>query len=67
MVVVVFTRKEDPACFVNMEGVGTRIVALGTSTISASTASSRVISSGGSAFLVASTLLVSLCSRDLFN
>ena len=50
-----------------MESVGVRIVALGASAASTTTAASRDVSSGGMNFLVASDLLVILCSRDTFN
>ena len=61
-----YARQKDPDCFVNMEGVGARIVALGTTTISASTATSRAVSPDGETLLVVSTL-VSLCSRHPLN
>ena len=44
-----------------------RIVTLDTTTISASTSVSRVISPGGRNFLVRSALFFILCGRDLFN
>ena len=56
-------RQEDPVCFVDMEGIGIRIVALGESAIYTSTTASRVIYSGGKNLLVVGGLLVSLCSR----
>ena len=49
------------------KGLGVWIVTLGMTTISASTAASRVVSPGDSTLLVVSVLFVSLCSRDPFN
>ena len=50
-----------------MERAGVQIVALGASSTSTSTTTSRIVSSGGRSLLVTSNLLVSLYSRDLFN
>ena len=66
MAFVIYARYEDPSCFVEIEGVSVRIIALGTSTISARTTASRVVSSGSRSLMVVITLLF-FCIVGIFS